>query len=249
MSGYTPVFGSIYQGTLCGKWPDAAVWASILPLCDKHGHIDYTAEAIAAVTGWPLDLLKRGLDGLCQPDPHSRSDSEDGRRLGLIDPARSWGWRVVNHTKYREKARLAAKSAREISQGLNAARMRDRQTNRQGTAADRRSPPLTPPQTQTQTQTQTSKKGRALPSDFELDGTRSAYANGLGLYASGEFAQFRDYHLARGTVYRDWDAAWRTWCRKAVQFGSKPPPADPKDEAANRARLADLIGGVKRIPK
>lgn len=92
-SGYTPVFGSIYQGTLCGKWPDAAVWASILPLCDRHGHIDYTPVAIAALTGWPLDLLNTGLAGLASPDAGSRSQLEGGRRIApLVDTK---GWRIV----------------------------------------------------------------------------------------------------------------------------------------------------------
>lgn len=149
-SGYTPVFGSIYQGTLCGKWPDAAVWASILPLCDRHGRIDYTPAAIVALTGWPLDLLMQGLEGLCQPDPHSRSDAEAGCRLRLIDPARSWGWVVVNHTKYREKARKASFDAERTASGADADRKRQERASRDVP----RDPATSRSQTQTQTQTE-----------------------------------------------------------------------------------------------
>jgi hypothetical protein len=68
-----------------------------------------------------------------KPDPGSRTKDHDGRRLELIDPdARDWGWRVINHAKYREKARLKAKAQREVESGHNAARM-----------ADRRGPPET----------------------------------------------------------------------------------------------------------
>lgn len=117
MSGYTPVFDSVFHGTLCGRWPTLPVWLTILPMADKHGNIDMTYQAMSALTGWPIDLLKQAIGELCAPDPESRSDENDGRRLELIDPHRTWGWRVVNHAKYREKARLQSKSAAEVAAG------------------------------------------------------------------------------------------------------------------------------------
>lgn len=36
-----------------------------------------------------------------------------------------------------------------------------------------------------------------------------------------EAAQFRDHHLARGTRFRDWDAAWRTWLANARKFAPR----------------------------
>jgi hypothetical protein len=132
VSGYTPVFDTVFQGTLYGKWPTLPIWLTLLPLADKNGRIDMTPEAISGMTGWPLDILKTGLAELCKPDPRSRSQAEHGARLKLIDECRDWGWVVVNHGKYREKARLAAKAAREVEEGKNRSRMNDR-----------RSPPLT----------------------------------------------------------------------------------------------------------
>lgn len=134
MSGYTPVFSEIYMGSLYGRWPAAAVWASLLPLCDKNGVIDASPQAIAGMTGWPLDLLMQGITDLLQPDPDSRTPDEDGRRLMPLE-GRPWGWRVVNHGKYREKARLSAKNAREVEEGRNAERLRDRRRPPE-TAAD-----------------------------------------------------------------------------------------------------------------
>lgn len=61
----------------------------------------------------------------------------------LLDEHRDWGWRVINHGLYREKARLESKNAREIASGRNAERMGHRRTPE--TAADRRIPPLTDP--------------------------------------------------------------------------------------------------------
>lgn len=125
MAGYTPVFDSVYAGTLCGRWPTTAVWVTLLPLCDKHGHIDLSYHAICALTGWPIELLRQGIADLMQPDPDSRSNAEEGRRLALLDPQnRNWGWRVVNHSLYREKARKMAYDSERTASGRDAERKR-----------------------------------------------------------------------------------------------------------------------------
>ena len=37
----------------------------------------------------------------------------------------------------------------------------------------------------------------------------------------GEAEQFRDHHLKVGSTMADWDAAWRTWARNAVNWGGE----------------------------
>lgn len=118
--GYTPAFASLYTGTLYGKWPTAPVWASLLPLVDSRGQIEMTHEAIAGMTGWPIDLLRQGIAELEKPDPGSRSGAEEGRRLVRLDPARAWGWRVVNVQKYRDRA----SGHDQVSDGRNATKVR-----------------------------------------------------------------------------------------------------------------------------
>lgn len=104
MSGYTPVFDTVFSGSLYGRYPDTAAWLFMLALADWQGHIDRTPEYIAGVTGMPLDDLKGCIERFTSPDPYSRSQAEEGRKLVLIDPNRSWGWRVVNISLYRKKA-------------------------------------------------------------------------------------------------------------------------------------------------
>jgi len=133
MSGYTPVFNSVLDGTLYGRWPHTGIWMCLLSQCDRNGHIDMVPALLAAKIGVPVTMLLGCIADFMLPDPGSRSSEHDGRRMALIDPAsRDWGWKVLNHTQYREKARLAAKAAREVEDGTNKARM-----------ADRRSPPKT----------------------------------------------------------------------------------------------------------
>ena len=45
------------------------------------------------------------------------------------------------------------------------------------------------------------------------------YASDLGLNVDREADDFLDRNLARGERYVDWSAAWRTWCRRAVEYG------------------------------
>jgi len=126
MSKYTPLFDSLTKGTLCGKWPDIGLWPIILSMADWNGTVDVTPLYIAGVTGLPEQDVIDCMARFCEPDKYSRSQDCDGRRLELLDDHRDWGWRVINHSKYREKARLSAKNAREVAEEKNKKRMRDR---------------------------------------------------------------------------------------------------------------------------
>jgi hypothetical protein len=166
MSGYTPLFDTALDGTLFGKWPHTGIWTCLLSQVDQHGEIDMHPNLLAAKIGVPLDLLMACIADFMQPDPGSRTKDHDGRRLELIDPdSRNWGWRVLNHTKYREKARLKAKNEREVESGRNKDRMSDRRGPPE-TAAD----PLSTQRNASQLNaeaTQRNAEGRAPPARGE----------------------------------------------------------------------------------
>ena len=138
--GYTPLFSSLTTGTLCGKWPDIGLWPIVLSLADKNGIVDVTHEYISMVTGLALPEVVACMSRFCQSDYGSRSPAEAGARLMLLEEHREWGWQIVNHAMYRERARLQAKAAREVESGQNKSRMAERHHE---TAGDRRSPPET----------------------------------------------------------------------------------------------------------
>lgn len=124
--GYTPVFSSLFRGSLCGQWPALPVFCTLLPLADKNGVIDMSFSYLARVTGWPEELLRDGIGQLEAADPDSRGTDDDGRRLVRIRENTEWGWRIVNFVKYREKARKASFDAARIDDGRNADRMKQR---------------------------------------------------------------------------------------------------------------------------
>lgn len=167
MSGYTPVFSSIFQGTLCGRWPDTGVWLCLLALADKHGHVDMTVSYISAITGVPAEMLSECITRFMAEDPQSRTQEQEGRRLRSIDAGRGWGWVIVNHAKYREKARLQSKDSRRTDAGEDAERKRLDRTSPDVPRCPPMSPPHTHTQTQTHTQTHTQKDSDARVSEAD----------------------------------------------------------------------------------
>lgn len=106
---YAKIFSSIYDGTLVEKWEALVTFQQLLVLSDSEGIIDMTPQAIARRTGIPLNIIEEGIKFLESPDPYSRTPDDDGRRLERIDAHRDWGWRIVNHKKYRELRSLEDK--------------------------------------------------------------------------------------------------------------------------------------------
>lgn len=162
MSGYTPVFSSVFDGTLHGRWPHTGIWVCLLAMADKHGCIDKVPRAIAADIGVDLETLTACIADFCAPDEYSRSAESDGRRLELIDPARPWGWRIVNHGKYREKARKAMHQLEATASGRDAERKRV-EREREASRRVRTCPDVSSADRLSDTDTDKEKKGAGAP--------------------------------------------------------------------------------------
>src|SRR5690242_15776897 len=132
---YGKIFSQIYDGTLAtrGPWQALITFQQLIVLDNKNGEVEMTAEVIATRTTIPLEIIQIGLAALSQPDPESRTPTEEGRRIVLLSPRRSWGWRIVNYGHYRQirneeerreyhrlymrKKRAAVKSIVKVSTG------------------------------------------------------------------------------------------------------------------------------------
>lgn len=71
-----------------------------------------------------------------------------------------------------------------------------------------------------------STKGSQLSEGFQPKEAHQQLAAELQVDLATEFATFTDYHRSRGSVFKDWDAALRTWLRNARRF-QRPTPAAP----------------------
>lgn len=98
---YAKLFASLYQGTLRGCSDEILVFTNLLAHADASGVVDKHWRAIAQETGLARERVEAAIATLEAPDPESRSPEEEGRRLIRTDEHRNWGWRIVNHAKYR----------------------------------------------------------------------------------------------------------------------------------------------------
>lgn len=73
---------------------------------------------------------------------------------------------------------------------------------------------------------------RPLPAGWTPRPQERERARSAGIDPDAEAERFRDHHTARATTFADWDAGFRTWLSKAVQFSSAaragPPPREPE---------------------
>ncbi len=101
---YAKLFSQIYDGTLCthGPWEALVTFQQMLVLADKDGCVDMTADAISRRTTIPIEIIRKGIEKLLEPDPNSRTPTAEGRRIIPLSDGRDWGWRVVNYVHYRQ---------------------------------------------------------------------------------------------------------------------------------------------------
>jgi len=99
---YGKIFHSIYDGTLAENWKALITFQQLIVLCDADGVVDMTPASISRRTGIPLNHIEEGISILTAPDPSSRSDEKQGKRLIPLNPDRDWGWEIVNHKHYRD---------------------------------------------------------------------------------------------------------------------------------------------------
>lgn len=123
---YGKLFRQMYDSTLAEDWRALITFQQLIILCDEQGVVDMTPGAISRTTNIPLDIIEPGLQRLEQPDPVSRSTSEDGRRIIRLDSDRPWGWRLVNYLYYRN---LASKEDKREKDRLRIAEKRSQINN------------------------------------------------------------------------------------------------------------------------
>jgi hypothetical protein len=66
----------------------------------------------------------------------------------------------------------------------------------------------------------------SLPSNFELNDTMRAFSASKGFdppRTTKEFEKFCNYHGSKGSLFADWNAAWRTWVSNAIDYARGTP--------------------------
>lgn len=87
---------------------------------------------------------------------------------------------------------------------------------------------------------------------FELEPEMIVFANERSIEPIEEFQAFRDYHKSRGSVFKDWRAAWRTWVRNAAKINGRNGNGKAESFAERRSRksaeaIQAVLGSYERM--
>lgn len=97
-------------------------------------------------------------------------------------------------------------------------------------------PPLNPPaSTPLRSVSAAPRRASAIPNDWKPTPAGVEFAVGKGMSRADiadEVQRFRDHHLGKGSLMKDWDAAWRTWCQSPYRK-SQPPRGSPQRQSSS----------------
>lgn len=100
---YGKLFASMFQGSLYGKGWEALLVMSYavangMPDKEVGMLVELNPKAMADQFGESEESVRKGIEFLCQKDPESRTENEDGRRLIKLG---TFSYQIVNGMRYR----------------------------------------------------------------------------------------------------------------------------------------------------
>jgi CTP-dependent riboflavin kinase len=81
------------------------VWVTMMLLADQDGYVGASLPGLADQAKVSKEATARAVERFLAPDPESRSQEFEGRRIEKVDR----GWRLLNHGKFREARALDAR--------------------------------------------------------------------------------------------------------------------------------------------
>ena len=216
-----------------------------------YGYVPAAGIGIIARSGLDREAGLAALEKLGSPETESRNPQFEGRRLIRIDG----GYAILNYMRYRDKDHTAAerqaklRARRKAEQALVT---RDVDKSHRYVALPSRNITQSDADADAELLTNTRKtlshsahndahrpkNATHLPDDFALTEERRAYAVSHKIDPEATLIEFRDYWLAASGAKarkRDWDATWRTWCRRA---------ADSKTSGARLPKVDDPVSKI-----
>ncbi len=222
-SMYAKLFSRIAQSSLMEEPIETRyTFMMLLAIADQSGDVIGTDVALARTINLPLATFTEAVKALMEPDPHSNSQDQEGRRLVPSDNGR--GYRIVNYTAYRAiktaeekktymreymRARRESLKAKDVTavnickSALSDVTHAEAEADTEGEAGN-----TIPPQVVA-----------AAPERFSRPSTQDVAAYGETLTPPfSRSAEFVDFYESKGwkvgkTAMKDWKAAVRNWHR------------------------------------
>lgn len=218
----------------------------LVALCNHANHEDQAWPAnsvLCQTTGLSKRAVQNSLKkleywGLITRVRRSREDGSDTSCMVYIDL--ECGWIVKNGEARRAPGALNARLGVQEVQGGGApyapleTTSNPQVNNIMGDEYFSVEPKSQPP-AESKPTASAKKRRCTIPPEFPLTDRLKKYATDRGVaatYVATLFDNFKNYHLAKGTVMLDWDAAWRTWVGNESRFnGHRSPPNRPAPRA------------------
>lgn len=109
------------------------VWLTLLILCDTEGYVGAAIPGIARAAGVSLDQTREALSRLMLPDPDSRTQAHDGRRLQPVER----GFQILNFRDHLDRLSKERAKSRDRVRRFRAKQRSDRDGNVTVTAGSR----------------------------------------------------------------------------------------------------------------
>jgi len=107
-AGYIPLVGSLIHSTIWRE-PDHVrlLWITMLCMADADGYVMASVPGLADAARITVEQCRKGLAVLMAPDPDSRDQTDQGRRVFATDG----GWVIPAVPRYREKIKTSIGNA------------------------------------------------------------------------------------------------------------------------------------------
>lgn len=97
---YGKIYGTMFTGSMYGAGPELlALMSYVIANTDPAHHIELNPQFLAPMFGMEIEAVERCIQKLCEPDPKSRTPTEEGRRILHVA---GFTYFVVNHDMYRK---------------------------------------------------------------------------------------------------------------------------------------------------
>jgi hypothetical protein len=171
--------------------------------------------------GWfPGDALSRLT---VTPDCESFAHELVHAGLWIREPD---GYRIHDYLRFNRSRKQLVRQRKKTANRVRALRTRNAVSTPLVTRLPARPGPSRPGEDLKILASARTRATRALrattwPEDFRLTEDRLSLATEQRLEMPWEWNKFKDHHRAKGSRFVDWDAAWRTWIRHAVEFAER----------------------------
>lgn len=204
--------------------PARGLWLDMMALMhdgEPYGHLAYGGRPLA-----PEELARaRGISGRqCQ---RLLGELLGNGVCGQTENGTYFSRRMVRDQAERSRIRDAVARSREQCDRYNAVTTPLQAADVTSPPESRVQSPENPPDHPLRTvgdpppQRKTAPiRGSRLPEGFAPNAHHEALATELQVDLRLEFQQFTDHHRAKGSLFKDWDAALNTWLRNAHRFSA-----------------------------